>query len=164
MDDARATRLIDTALRCYPARWRLRHAAEAAELAALLIKDGTPPASIALSYLAGAARERLTPRPGPRLTAAACALLVVACSVGAAAGLLASAAPARAASTRAASTIAGSFRAASSRAASSSAGRASQRPARPPDRPGANQPVADVLPALGHPSVIGWEAGHGRSR
>jgi hypothetical protein len=99
MDDARARRLVGIALRCYPARWRQRHGAEAAELAGLLIKDGTSAAAIALSYLAGAARERLTPRPGPRLTAAACALLVVACSVGASAGLLASAAPARAAST-----------------------------------------------------------------
>ncbi len=96
MDDARATRLVETALRCYPARWRQRHGEEATELAALLMKDGTPAASIALSYLAGAARERLTPRPGPRLTAAACALLVMACAVGASAGLLASAAQARA--------------------------------------------------------------------
>jgi hypothetical protein len=155
MDGYRTARLIETALRCYPARWRRRHGEEAAELAALLIRDGTPPASIAFSYLTGAAREWLT----PRLSTMAWALLVAVCSVGVSAGLLASAAPARAASTRAASTIAGSFRAASSRA-----GSASQRPARPPGRPGANQPVADVLPALGHPSVIGWEAGHGRSR
>jgi hypothetical protein len=160
MDGYRTARLIETALRCYPARWRRRHGEEAAELAALLIRDGTPPASIAFSYLTGAAREWLT----PRLSTMACALLVAVCSVGVSAGLLASAAPARAASTRAASTIAGSFRAASSRAASSRAGSASQPPARPPGRPGANQPVADVLPALGHPSVIGWEAGHGRSR
>jgi len=54
MDDAR---LIGTALRCYPARWRRRHGDEAAELAALLIADGSSPSSIALSYLAGAARE-----------------------------------------------------------------------------------------------------------
>jgi hypothetical protein len=138
MDDARATRLIDTALRCYPARWRLRHAAEAAELAALLIKDGTPPASIALSYLAGAARERLTPRPGPRLTAAACALLVAACSVGAAAGLLASAAPARAASTS----------------------QAREHPHCQPRSPG---PVPGGAPAMSRPQVIIWEAAHGRS-
>ena len=65
MDDARATRLVETALRCYPARWRQRHGEEATELAALLMKDGTPAASIALSYLAGAARERLTPAPRP---------------------------------------------------------------------------------------------------
>jgi hypothetical protein len=138
MDDARATRLIDTALRCYPARWRQRHAAEAAELAALLIKDGTPPASIALSYLAGAARERLTPRPGSRLTAAACALLVVACSVGASAGLLASAAPARAAST----------------------GQASEHAH---CQPGSPDPVPGVAPAMSRPQVIIWEAVHDRS-
>jgi hypothetical protein len=77
-------------LRCYPARWRRRHGDEAAELAALLIRDGTPAGSIAWSYLAGAAREWLTPRPGQRLSTAACALLVAACSLGVSAGLLAS--------------------------------------------------------------------------
>ena len=96
MDDPRAARLVETALRCYPARWRRRHGEEAAELAALLIRDGTPAGSVAWSYLAGAAREWLTPRPGRRLTAVACALLVAACSLGVSAGLLASAAPARA--------------------------------------------------------------------
>jgi hypothetical protein len=138
MDDTRATRLVDTALRCYPARWRRRHGQEAAELAALLIKDGTPAASIALSYLAGAARERLTPRPGPRVTAAACALLVVACSVGASAGLLASAAPARAAST-------------------------SQAREHPNCRPGWPGPVPVVATAMSRPQAIIWEDEHGRS-
>jgi hypothetical protein len=138
MDDARATRLVDTALRCYPARWRQRHGAEAAELAAMLMKDGTPAASIALSYLAGAARERLTPRPGSRLTAAACALLVVACSVGASAGLLASASPARAAST-------------------------TQAPAQAHCQPSSPQPVPGVATAMSRPQVITWEVGHGRS-
>ena len=140
MDDARATRLVDTALRCYPARWRRRHGQEAAELAALLIKDGTPAASIALSYLAGAARERLTPHPGPRLTAAACALLIVACSVGASAGLLASAAPARAAST--------------TQARGHGPAHCRLLPA---------GPVPGVTPATGRAQVIIWEAGHGRS-
>jgi hypothetical protein len=92
------TRLVETALRCYPARWRNRHGDEAAELAALLIRDGTPAGSIAWSYLAGAAREWLTPHPGRRLSTVALALLVAVCSVGVPAGLLASAAPARAAS------------------------------------------------------------------
>ena len=98
MDEPRATRLVETALRCYPARWRRRHGEEAAELAALLIRDGTPAGSIAWSYLAGAAREWLTPRPGRRLSTVACALLVAACSLGVSAGLLAPAAPAKAAS------------------------------------------------------------------
>jgi hypothetical protein len=141
MGGSRTARLIETVLRCYPARWRRRHGEEAAELAALLIRDGTPAASIAFSYLTGAAREWLT----PRLSRVACALLVAVCSLGVSAGLLASAAPARAASTRTGPAITGALRAASSRAGS------------------ANQPVADVLPALGHPSVIIWEAGHGRS-
>jgi hypothetical protein len=95
MDDAR---LIGTALRCYPARWRRRHGDEAAELAALLIADGSSPSSIALSYLAGAAREWLVPRPSRRLSTVACALLVVVSSLGLSAELVASAAPARAAS------------------------------------------------------------------
>jgi hypothetical protein len=93
------SRLIGTALRCYPARWRRRHGDEAAELAALLIRDGSSPSSIALSYLAGAAREWLVPRPSRRLSTVACALLVVASSLGLSAELVASAAPARAAAT-----------------------------------------------------------------
>jgi hypothetical protein len=97
MDNRDNPRLIGTVLRCYPARWRRRHGTEAAELAALLIRDGTSPSSIALSYLAGAAREWLLPRPGRRLRTVACALLVAACSLGVSAELVASAVPARAA-------------------------------------------------------------------
>jgi hypothetical protein len=138
MDDPRAARLVQTALRCYPARWRRRHGEEAAELAALLIRDGTPAGSIAWSYLAGAAREWLTPRPGRRLSTAACALLAAACLLGVPAGLLASTAPARAAST-------------------------SQPPGRAHCRPGPPEPVPGVIPAMGRPQVIIWEAGHGRS-
>ena len=138
MDEPRSARLIETALRCYPARWRRRHGEEAAELAALLIRDGTPAVSVAWSYLAGAAREWLTPRPGRYLTAVACALLVAACSLGVSAGLLASAAPARAAST-------------------------SPAPAHVHCRPGSPEPVPGVIPAMSRPQVIIWEAGHGRS-
>ena len=97
MNDHRTARTVQTVLRCYPARWRQRHGDEAAELAALLIRDGAPAGSIAWSYLAGAAREWLRAPPGRRLSTAACALLVAACSLGASAGLLASAAPAKAA-------------------------------------------------------------------
>ena len=138
MDAPRPTRLIETVLRCYPARWRHRHGEEATELAALLIRDGTPACSVAWSYLAGAAREWLTPRPGRHLTAVACALLVAACSLGVSAGLLASAAPARAAST-------------------------SQAHGRAHCRPGPPEPVPGVTPAMSRPRVIIWEAGHGRS-
>jgi hypothetical protein len=138
MDDPRAARLVETVLRCYPARWRQRHGDEAAELAALLIRDGTPAVSVAWSYLAGAAREWLTPRPGRYLTAVACALLVAACSLGVSAGLLASAAPARAAST-------------------------SQTPGHVHCRPGSPEPVPGVTPAMSRPQVINWEARHGRS-
>jgi hypothetical protein len=128
-----SSRLIETVLRCYPARWRRRHGEEAAELAALLIRDGTPVDSVAWSYLAGAAREWLTPRPGRRLSTAACALLIAACSLGVSAELLASAGPARAASTSQAHC-----------------------------RPGVPGPVPRVLPVTGRPQVIIWEAAHGR--
>ena len=138
MDDPRAARLVETVLRCYPARWRRRHGEEAAELAALLIRDGTPAGSVAWSYLAGAAREWLTPRPGRHLAAVACALLAAACSLGVSAGLLASAAPARAAST-------------------------SQAHGPAHCRPGPPEPVPGVTPAMSRPQVIIWEAGHGRS-
>ncbi|MBV9450049.1 MAG: hypothetical protein JO345_29595 [Streptosporangiaceae bacterium] len=135
MNDPRAARLVQTVLRCYPARWRRRHGDEAAELAALLIRDGSAAGSIAWSYLAGAAREWLTPRPGRPLSTVACALLVAACSLGVSVGLLASAGPARAAST------------------SPAHGRVHCPPA----------PVPGVIPAMGRPQAIIWEAGHGRS-
>jgi hypothetical protein len=138
MDEPRGTRLVETALRCYPARWRRRHGDEAAELGALLIRNGTRASSVALSYLAGAARERLTSRPGPRLTAVACALLVAACSLGVSAGLLASAAPARAAST------------------SQARGNAAHC------RPGTSESVPGVTIAMSRPQLIIWEAGHDR--
>ena len=74
-------RLVAAVLRCYPARWRSRHGDEAAELAELLIRDGTPARAVALSYLGGAARERLAGRPSRRVAAA---LIVAAgCSLGA---------------------------------------------------------------------------------
>jgi hypothetical protein len=96
---AREGRLVDAALRCYPARWRRRHGDEAAELAALLIRDGKPAASIAWSYLVGAACEWLTPHPGRSLSTVAAALLAAACLLGFSAALLAETTPARAAGT-----------------------------------------------------------------
>jgi hypothetical protein len=97
--EARGGRLVDAALRCYPARWRRRHADEAAELAALLIRDGTPAASIAWSYLAGAVREWLAPRPGRPVSTVAAVLLAAACLLGFTAALVAETTPARAAGT-----------------------------------------------------------------
>ncbi|MGH3280775.1 MAG: hypothetical protein ACRDNW_16780, partial [Trebonia sp.] len=97
--DARERRLVAAALRCYPARWRWRHADEAAELAALLIGDGAPAASVAWSYLVGAARAWLAPRPGRPLSMAGAALLAAACLLGFSAALVAGTVPARAAST-----------------------------------------------------------------
>ncbi len=96
---AREGRLAGAALRCYPARWRRRHAEEAAELAALLIRDGNPAALIAWSYLAGPAREWLTPRPGRSLSTVAAVLLAATCLLGFSAALVAETAPAKAAGT-----------------------------------------------------------------
>jgi len=97
--EAGAGRLVGAALACYPARWRRRHGEEAAELAALLIRDGTPAASIAWSYLIGAAREWLAPRPRRSPGTVAAALLAATCLLGFSAALLAETVPAKAAST-----------------------------------------------------------------
>ena len=90
------SRLVQTALRCYPERWRNRHGEEAAELAGLLIRDGTPARSIAWSYFKGAASTRLVPPPRRRAGAAVGALLAVAGSLGLSLALLSSSAPANA--------------------------------------------------------------------
>jgi hypothetical protein len=141
MDDsrtARTARLVQAVLRCYPARWRRRHGEEAAELAALLIRDGTPAGSIACSYLAGAAREWLTPGHGRRLGAVACVLLAGICLMGVSAGLLTSTVPARAAST-------------------------SQARPRLHCRPGSSEPALGMIPAAHLPQAIIEPAGHGQS-
>jgi hypothetical protein len=98
MPDARSMRLVESALRCYPRRWRSRHGGEAAEIASLLIRDGTPARSVAWSYLLGAARMRLVIAPRRRLGAAVGALLLTAGSLGVPLALLSSLAPANAAS------------------------------------------------------------------
>jgi hypothetical protein len=97
MPGPRSVRLVETVLRCYPARWRSRHGDEAAELATLLMRDGISARSIAWSYLMGAARERLTPKPSRRLGAVAGALLVAAGALGVPLAILSSSAPVRAA-------------------------------------------------------------------
>jgi hypothetical protein len=59
MRPSRESRAVGAALRCYPARWRSRHGAEATLIASALLEDGTPWWSIALSFLGGATRERV---------------------------------------------------------------------------------------------------------
>ena len=98
MPGPRSMRLVESALRCYPRRWRSRHGDEAAEIASLLIRDGASAHSIAWSYLMGAARTRLVTTPR-RLAAAAGALLLAIGSLGIPLALLSSSAPANAAST-----------------------------------------------------------------
>jgi hypothetical protein len=92
-----SARLVRAVLRCYPRRWRSRHGAEAAELAGLLIRDGTAARSIAWSYARGAAGAWLVP-PSRRLGATVGALLAAACSLGISLALFSSSAPASAAS------------------------------------------------------------------
>lgn len=82
MRGARSMRLVESALRCYPQRWRSRHGEEAAEIARLLIRDGTPPHAVAWSYFIGAARTRLVTGPRRRLGTAVGALLLAAGSLG----------------------------------------------------------------------------------
>jgi hypothetical protein len=91
-------RLVQSALRCYPQRWRSRHGDEATEIATLLIQDGTPAWSIAWSYLIGAARARLVAEASRRLGATVAALVLAAGSLGVSLELLSSPAPAIAAS------------------------------------------------------------------
>jgi hypothetical protein len=98
MPGPRSMRLVEAALRCYPQRWRSRHGDEAAEIASLLIRDGTPAHSVAWSYLIGAARTRLVTGPRRRIGAAVGALLLAAGSLGVPLALLSSPAPANAAS------------------------------------------------------------------
>ena len=96
MPGSREAGLVGAVLRCYSRQWRRRHGTEAAEVAALLMRDGVPARSIAWSYLRGAARERLTPRPEHRLAAAA-GLLAAASSLAVTLGLLSASVPASAA-------------------------------------------------------------------
>ena len=98
MPGPRSMRLVESVLRCYPRRWRSRHGDEAAEIASLLIRDGTPAHSIAWSYLMGAARTRLVMGPRRRLGAAVGALLLTIGSLAVPLVLLSSSAPANAAS------------------------------------------------------------------
>lgn len=153
---AQAGRLVQAALRCYPAGWRRRHGDEAAELAALLIRDGTPAVSIAWSYLAGAAREWLAPRPGRSLSTVAAALVAATCLLGFSAALLAETAPARAASTTQSpsATIPPTIKPTSPNAGSRSRHQAT------PCRPGQ---VTSPVPAAGHSRPGGQAATHVRS-
>ena len=154
---AREGRLVDAALRCYPARWRRRHADEAAELAALLIADGAPAASIAWSYLAGAAREWLTPPPGRSLSTVAAALLAAACLLGFSAALVAGTAPARAAGTTQPPSGPVSPKI---KPAPSSAGSPRQFTSCRPVRPGH---VTSATAAAGHPQLSLQGTAHARS-
>ena len=152
-------RLVDAALRCYPARWRRRHAEEAAELAALLIADGTPAVSIAWSYLAGAAREWLTPPPGRSLSTVAAALLAAACLLGFSAVLAAQTAPARAAATTQppSGPVPPKIKPAPPGAGASSPRQFT------PCRPDPPRHVTGAFPAAGHPQLSLQGTAHARS-
>ncbi len=157
--DAREGTLVDAALRCYPARWRRRHGEEAAELAALLIADGTPASSIAWSYLVGAAREWLAPRTGRSLSTVAAALLAAACLLGFSAALVAESAPAKAAGTTQSPSgpVPPKIKPAPPSAGSSSPHQFTWcRPVLP-------RQVTSAVPAAGHPQPSIQGAAHARS-
>jgi hypothetical protein len=155
--EAREGRLVDAALRCYPARWRRRHADEAAELATLLIRDGTPAASIAWSYLLGAARERLALRLGRSLGTVAAALLAATCLLGFSAALVAESAPAKAAGTTQSPSAP-----VLPKPTPPSAGSSSPRQFTP-CRPVLPRPVTGALPAAGRWQLSLQGAAHARS-
>jgi hypothetical protein len=92
----RESRAVGAALRCYPARWRSRHGAEATLIASALLEDGVPWWSVALSFLAGATRERVR-KPSLRLGTTLAAITVAVAAVPLA--LLASLTPASASNT-----------------------------------------------------------------
>jgi hypothetical protein len=157
--EARAGMLVGAALRCYPARWRRRHGDEAAELATLLIADGTRAASIAWSYLAGAAREWLAPRPGRSLSTVAAALLAAACLLGSSAALVAESAPAKAAGTAQSPSgpVPSKIKPAAPGAGSSSPHQFT------PCRPVLPRHVTGAVPAAGHPQLSIQGTAHARS-
>ena len=155
--EAQAGRLVDAALRYYPARWRRRHGDEAAELAALLIADGHPAASIAWSYLVGAAREWLAPRPGRSLSTVATALLAAACLLGFSAALLAETAPAKAAGTTQPPSGVGPSKIGPTPPSASSPQQFT------PCRPVLPRQVTGAVTAAGHPQLSTQGTAHARS-
>jgi hypothetical protein len=78
---SRENRIIATALRCYPARWRTRRGGEAAVLASALLDDGIPWWSVAGSFLGGAVKERARRRPSVRIGSALLAVIIGAATV-----------------------------------------------------------------------------------
>lgn len=76
MRRSRERRFVAVALRCYPARWRIRHCDEARVLATALLDDGVPWWSITGSFLGGAAKERVLRKPNLRVGAAAAAIVM----------------------------------------------------------------------------------------
>lgn len=80
MRPSRERRVVAAAVRCYSARWRVRHGDEATLIASALLDDGIPWWSVTLNFLGGATRERISRRASLRLgtTVAALAVFVAA--------------------------------------------------------------------------------------
>jgi hypothetical protein len=80
MRPSRERRVVAAVVRCYPARWRLRHGEEAALIGSALLDDGVPWWSVAFNFLSGAARERVVRGSSMRFgtTLAALAVFVAA--------------------------------------------------------------------------------------
>jgi hypothetical protein len=97
MHPSRERQTITLALRCYPARWRLRHGEEARLLSFQLLDDGVSWWSLVASFLGGALLARAIQRPSIRLGATMAVLAIGATTVPLA--LLTSLTPASASST-----------------------------------------------------------------
>jgi hypothetical protein len=81
MRPSRERRVVAAAVRCYSARWRLRHGDEATLIASALLDDGVPWWSITLNFLGGATRERIVRRASVRLGTTVAALFVFVAAV-----------------------------------------------------------------------------------
>ena len=76
MRRSRENRIIAAAIRCYPGRWRSRHADEATSLASALLEDGISWWSIVGSFLVAATRERVFRKPSLRAGSALAGITV----------------------------------------------------------------------------------------
>jgi hypothetical protein len=76
MRPSRERRVIAFAVRCYSARWRLRHGDEARLLTSALLEDGVSWWSIFVNLLGGAARDRVVRKPSVRVGATVAAIAV----------------------------------------------------------------------------------------
>ena len=81
MRPSRGRHAIAFAVRCYPARWQVRHGDEAELLAFALLKDGASWWSLFVNLFVGALRERIVRTPSVRVGSALAALAIGAAAI-----------------------------------------------------------------------------------